>query len=234
MISSCTHCGAQYQLPDKMLGKQARCKSCKRLFVIVPSENEVELPEPTGSTTQMDAVDEEDGLDALASAASGADFAPTPRASSRSRHRDDYDDEPRGRHRVAKGAKAAMAMGITSCVITAAGVVLMIIAMTNGKDQSLLVTLGIITIGLLAIGAVCAMVAIANGTSANGKIRKARHPLGGRSEASTGSLTGAIALGVVFICAIAIGIYLARTGGIKFQKEIIEPASVIQPVELLA
>jgi hypothetical protein len=215
-----------------MLGKQARCKSCKRLFVIVPSEDEVELPEPTGSTTQMDAVDEEDGLDALASAASGTDFAPTPRASTRPRHRDDDDDEPRGRHRFAKGAKAAMGMGITSCVITAAGVVLMIIAMTNSSNQSLMITLGIISMGLLAIGAVCAMIAIANGTSATSKIRKARHPLGGRSEASTGSLTGAIALGVVFICAIAIGIFLAKRGGIKFQKEIIQPASVNQQVEL--
>ena len=113
MISSCTHCGAQYQLPDKMLGKQARCKACKRLFVIVPGEDEVDLPEPTGSTAQMNPVEEEDGLDALASAASGADFAPTGGSSSRSRHRDDFDDdEPRGRHRFAKGAKAAMAMGI--------------------------------------------------------------------------------------------------------------------------
>lgn len=235
MISSCTHCGAQYQLPDKMLGKQARCKSCKRLFVIVPSEDEVDLPEPTGSTTQIDAVDEQDGLDALASAASGADFAPTPRSSSRSRQRDEDDDEPRGRHRMAKGAKAAMAMGITACVITAAGLVLMIIAMVNGKDQSLLVTLGIISIGLLAIGAVCAMIAIANGTSATSKIRKARHPLGGRSEASTGSLTGAIALGVVFICVITIGIYLARNpDATTFKKEVIQPASVIQATESVA
>lgn len=235
MISSCTHCGAQYQLPDKMLGKQARCKSCKRLFVIVPSDDEVDLPEPTGSTTQIDAVDEQDGLDALASAASGADFAPTPRTSSRSRQRDDGDDEPRGRHRMAKGAKAAMAMGITACVITAAGLVLMIIAMVNGKNQSLLVTLGIISIGLLAIGAVCAMIAIANGTSATSKIRKARHPLGGRSEASTGSLTGAIALGVVFICVITIGIYLARNpDATTFKKEVIQPASVIQTTESLA
>ena len=237
LISSCTHCGAQYQLPDKMLGKQARCKSCKRLFVIVPGEDEVDLPEPTGSTVAMEAVrEEEDGLDALASAASGVDFEPTPRSSSRSRHRDDYDDdEPRGRHRMARGAKASMGMGITACVIAAAAVVLMIIAMASGSNQSLQVTLGIIAIGLLAIGAVCAMIAIANGTSATSKIRKARHPLGGRSEASTGSLTGAIALGVVFICAITIGIYLARNPDVTtFKKEIIESSSVMQPAERFA
>ena len=236
MITSCTHCGAQYQLPDKMLGKQARCKTCKRLFVIVPSEEEVELPEPTGSTAQMDAVqEEEDGLEALASAASGMDFEPAPRASSRthsretsrSRHRDDYDDDaPRGRHRMAKGAKAAMGLGITSCVITAAGIVLMIIAMANGKDQGLLLTLGFITIGLLVIGAVCSMIAIVNGTSATKQIRKARHPLGGRSEASTGSLTGTIALGLVFVAAITIGIYLARNpDATTIKKEVIQPAS---------
>lgn len=235
MISSCTHCGAQYQLPDKMLGKQARCKACKRLFVIVPTEDEVELPEPTGSTVSaMAPVQEEDGLDALASAASGSDFDAAPRSSaSRSRHRDDYDDDHDRRPRkMAKGAKAAMGMGITSCCVTAGGLVLMIIAMAKGSDQNLLVTLGLICIGLLAIGAVFSMMAVVNGTGAMGKIRKARHPLGGRSEASTGSILGAIALGVVFICAITIGIYLARNpDATTFKKEVIESSSVIQPVE---
>lgn len=230
MISNCTHCGAQYQLPDKMLGKQARCKTCKRLFVIVPTESEVELPEPTGSTVAMEAVgQEEDGIDALASAASGSDFAPT-----RSTHRPRDDDDGHGRRRIAKGAQAAMGMGITSCAFAAAGLVLMIIAMVNGSDQGLLVILGIITLGVLAIGAVCSMIAIVNGTSATKQIRKARHPLGGRSQASTGSLTGAIALGVVFICAIAIGIFLARRGGITFEKEVIEPAGVTPQAEPIA
>ncbi|MEO0477044.1 MAG: zinc-ribbon domain-containing protein [Planctomycetota bacterium] len=237
MITSCTHCGAQYQLPDKMLGKQARCKACKRLFVIVPTETEVELPEPTGSTVAMEAVqEEEDGLEALASAASGSDFEPTPRStprsSSRARYReDDYDDEPRGRHRMAKGAKASMGLGITSCVITAAGVILMIIAMVNSKNQDLKVMLGVICIGLLAIGAVLSMMAIANGTGATKQIRKARHPLGGRSEASTGSLMGTIALGLVFVSAITIGIYLARTGGIKFEETIVQPAGLSLPLD---
>lgn len=243
MISSCPHCGAQYQLPDKMLGKQARCKTCKRLFVIVPSEEEVDLPEPTGSTAQMEAVqEEEDELEALASAASGMDFDPAPRASSRShtrepsrsRYRDDYDDEPRGRHRIARGAKAAMGMGITSCVITVAGVVLMIIAMVSGNNQSLLLTLGFISIGLLVIGAICSMIAIANGTAATKQIRKARHPLGGRSEASTGSLTGTIALGLVFVAVITIGIYLARNpDATTIKKEVIQPASLPLPVDWL-
>lgn len=230
MISNCTHCGAQYQLPDKMLGKQARCKACKRLFVIVPNETEVELPQPTGSTTQMNPVDqEEDGLDALASAASGSDFAPSPRAS---RQRYEEEDDRRAPRRMAKGAQTAMGMGITSCVLVAAGTVLMIIAMVNGKNQSLLITLGIITIGLLAIGAMCSMIAVFNGTSATSKIRKARHPLSGRSQASTGSLTGVIALGIVFICAIAIGIFLARNpDATTFKKEVIEPAS-IEPLDI--
>ena len=232
MISSCTHCGAQYQLPDKMLGKQARCKSCKRLFVIVPGEDEVELPEPTGSTTQMNAVNEEDGLDALASAASGTDFAPSPRTSSRHRH--DEDEQDRRPRKMAKGAQASMAMGITSCVFVAAGIVLMIIAMANSKNQSLMITLGIITIGLLAMGAVFSMIAVVNGTSAKSKIRRARHPLSGRSEASTGSLTGTIALSLVFVCAITIGVFLAKRGGIKFEKEIIQPASIHQPTDWIA
>lgn len=213
-----------------MLGKQARCKSCKRLFVIVPTETEVELPEPTGSTTQMNPVaQEEDGLDALASAASGADFAPTPHTSSRHRH--DADDDERRPRKMAKGARASMALGIASCVIVAAGLILMIIAMVNGKNQDLMITLGIITIGLLAIGAACSMIAVVNGTSAKSKIRRARHPLSGKSEATAGSLTGTIALGVVFACAITMGIFLAKRGGIKFEKEIIQPASIHQPTD---
>jgi len=245
LISSCTHCGAQYQLPDKMLGKQARCKSCKRLFVIVPTEDEVDLPEPTGSTASSMAPvrdEEEDGLDALASAASGSDFDPAPRSSGSSRSRsssrsgshprDEADDQDDRRPRkMAKGAKAAMGMGITSCAVTAIGLVLMIVAMVNGEDTNTLVTLGLISIGLLAIGAVFSMLAVVNGTSAKSKIRKARHPLGGKSEASTGSITGSIALAVVFICAITIGIYLARRGGIKFEKTVIEEARAAQPVE---
>lgn len=233
LISSCTHCGAQYQLPDKMLGKQARCKACKRLFVIVPTEEEVELPEPNGSTASMEPVGKDDGLDALASAASGADFEPAARSSSRSRPHADQADEFRGPRKMAKGAQASMAMGITSCVFTAAGLILMIIAMVNGKNQSLLVALGLITIGLLACGAVCAMIAIVNGTSARSKIRRARHPLAGRSQASTGSLTGTIALGLVFACAITIGIFLAKRGGIKFQKEVVAPkdARLVLPNE---
>lgn len=225
MISNCTHCGAQYKLPDKMLGKQARCKACKRLFVIVPNETEVELPEPTGSTAQMNPInEEEDHLDALASAASGSDFAPSPRAS-RQRYEEEEDD--RRPRRMAKGAQSAMGLGITSCVIVAAGLVLMIIAMTR-QNVRLEITLGIITLGLLAIGAVCAMIAVVNGSSANSKIRKARHPLSGRSEASTGSLTGMIALGVVFACAITIGIYLIKIGGYVFTEITVEPASLIR------
>jgi len=239
LISSCTHCGAQYELPDKMLGKQARCKACKKLFVLVPSEDEVELPEPTGSTTRMNPVRNDqidDALSGLASASFETDTAMAPVRGSRSTSRRDYDDddddERQGRRRMAKGAQASMAMGITSCVITAAGVALMIIAMVNGSNQSLLVTLGIITLGLLSIGAVCGMIAVVNGTSAASKIRRARHPLAGRSQASTGSLTGAIALGVVFVCAIVIGIWLSKRGGITFEKEVLEgEARLVQPLD---
>ncbi len=230
MISICNHCGAKYQLPDKMLGKQARCKTCKRLFVIVPAETEVELPEPTGSTVQMAPVQEEENeLDALASAASGSDFAPAPR--SRPHHEEAYEDGRRAPRKMAKGAQVSMAMGITACAFAAAGLVLMIIGMVNGNNQALLVTLGVITLGLLAIGAVLSMLAIVNGTSAKSKIRRARHPLAGRSEASAGSLTGTIALGVVFACTITIGIFLAKRGGIKFEKEVIQPASLSLPAD---
>lgn len=235
MISICNHCGAQYQLPDKMLGKQARCKACKRLFVIVPAETEVELPEPTGSTAQMHPVnEEEDGLDALASAASGGDFAPAQRSRPRHRFEEEEDADYRVPRKMAKGAQASMAMGIASCVFVAAGLILMIIAMVNVESQGLFVTLGIITLGLLSIGAVLSMVAIANGTGAKSKIRRARHPLAGRSQATTGSLTGTIAIGLVFICVVTIIIFMARNpDATTFEKEVIEPASAAPAISPL-
>ncbi|MGB0766144.1 MAG: MJ0042-type zinc finger domain-containing protein [Phycisphaeraceae bacterium] len=223
MITTCTHCGAQYKLPDKMLGKQARCKACNKLFVLVPTEDEVELPEPTGSTTRMNPVKSEqvfqdDPAEAI-----------DPSSRSRSRREDD-DDEPRGRRRMAKGAKTAMGLGITACVFAAAGLTLMIIGMANADSQSLIITLGIISLGSLAVAAVLGMIAVANGTSAKSKILRARHPLAGKSEACTGSLTGGIALAVVLICVVTIIVFLARRGGIKFEKEITVPANAsLQP-----
>lgn len=210
-----------------MLGRQARCKSCKRLFVIVPTEDEIELPQPTGSTTSLAPIeDEADDLEALASAASGTDLAPTHRRTERPAarfHNDDPDAPPRGPQRTAKGAKAAMGMGIAACVFATAGLVLSIIAMANGKNQSLLVVLGIIAVGTLAIACVLAMIAVVNGSSAQSKIKRARHPLGGKSQAATGTLTGAVALLIVVGCAITIAVYLARTGGIEFQEIQTEP-----------
>lgn len=226
MISCCTHCGAQYQLPDKMLGKQARCKACKKRFVIVPAENEVELPEPTGSTTQMNPVNEElDDLQALASAASGTDFAPAAGLQPRHRFKQEQETNSRVPRKMAKGALASMVMGIIACVLAVAGLILMLIAMANTKNQSLMTTLGVITLGLLSIGTLLSMIAIVNGTSAKSKIRRARYPLPGQAQATTGSLTGTIALGLVFACAITIGIFLAKRGGIQFENKIIQPAS---------
>ena len=78
---------------------------------------------------------------------------------------------------MAKGAQASMAMGIPSCVFVAAGLVLMIIAMVNGKNEPDDHP-RILSLGLLSIAAVFSMIAIVNGTSAKSKIRRARHLAG--------------------------------------------------------
>lgn len=233
MLTQCTHCGANYELPDKMLGKKARCKSCQKLFVLTPIEEEVELGDPVppsrgGSTAQLNPVSHDtisgDPLGALADAAgsSSAHLKPTHRnaitSSASVSHSED--EELRGKKRMAKGASAAMGLGITAVCLAVGGGICAIIAMVNGKEDGLLITMGVIALGLLAISAIIGMIAVVNGTSAAGKIRKARHPLSGKSQASTGSITGAIALGLVLITFIAGGIWLGKRGGITFEKEV--------------
>lgn len=216
MISNCTHCGAQYQLPDKMLGKQARCKACKRLFVIVPKETEVDLPEPTGSTAQMSPVnEEEDGLDALASAASGSDMLRSPRESSRPTERD---EPPRGRRRVAKGAGSAMGMGITAAVLAFLGVITGLIMMLSTGNTSIVVAFGSVTAFLLGLSAILGMVAVANANAASRAIRRSRYPMAGKSQATTGTILGLGSVAVVFIMVIVGGIWLAKTDGIQFTE----------------
>lgn len=234
MRSSCTHCAAVYELPDKMLGKKARCKACQKLFVLMPIEEEIELGDPVppsrgGSTAQLSAVHydpvSDDPLGALADAAgtSGAHMKPTHRnaiTSSPAPSAHEEQAEPRGRKRMAKGASAAMGMGITAISLTVAGGVCAIIAMVNGDSTDMVVLMGSIALGLLGIGAILAMVAVFNAASATKNIRKARHPLSGKSQASTGTITGGIALVLVLVTLVTGGIWLGKRGGITFEKEV--------------
>ena len=242
MRTCCTHCGTHFNVPDKTLGKQAKCKTCGKMFVITPAPQpekvpmqEVEPePEPRPQApvpqppAQTPAPPSEDPLDALADAAieSGAYLAPVRHGSSNHRPasgghgQDDYNDRY-GPRRMAKGAKAAMGMGITAGALALIGVALGVIAIVQADDQQLLVTLGGIGMGVVALAAVLAMLAVVNGTTASKQIRQARHPIGGRSEASTGTLMGWIALGLVFVAIVVGVIWLSQNREkVIFQEEV--------------
>ena len=235
MISSCTHCGATYQLPDKMLGKKARCKSCDKLFVLTPDEPEISLdemeevkpPQRGGSTTRMSPVSADDGdpLDALAEASFDSDTGMAPARSRASMNPITHpqgayeEEERRGPKRMAKGAKASMVMGITGAVFALAGNVCSFVAMNTG-DQDTLVMTGVIGMVLMGAGAVFGMIAVANANAAGSKIKRARHPLSGKDEALIGSLSGTFALVMVVIVVIVGGIWLSKRGGIVFEETV--------------
>lgn len=233
MITACSHCGTRYKLPDKMLGRGAKCKACGKNFLIAPaagdtSADDVTPPERNGSTAQLNPVrnDEtfDDPLDALASAAN--DDLPPPRSTRQSSHASPYEDDERFvRRRKAKGASLAMGTGIASAVFTVAAIICGIITMTSGDNQDLLKVMGIVTILLLGIGTVLSMIAVVNGTSATRSIHRARHPISGSGHASTGTITGGIAMLLLLGLVIAGSIWLINRGGLQFQETVIEGAN---------
>lgn len=207
MITACNHCGAKYELPDKMLGKQGRCKACHKVFVIKLFERDaddemIELPDASGSTARMSAVYDDEPV----------------RRSMSPRHSTDA-KKGRVRTRKAKGAGAAMGLGITAAALTVGGGVCALIAMVS-DNQSLVLPLGGGGLGLTGLGLVLAMMAIVNASSAGKAIRRARHPLSGRGEVTTGTITGLASLILAVLTFAGAGIWLAQRGGITFQEEI--------------
>lgn len=218
MITACSHCGSKYELPDKMLGRQARCKACSKMFLICF------VDEGPASTARPEPDKPDDPLDALASAAAG-DAPPPPRSTSRqpaARSYDANDQERPARPRKARGAGAAMGTGIAALIAAVAAGVCGLITMLSGDNQALVTTLGPTAIGLAATATALAMAAVVNGTSAARRIRRARHPLAGRSQASTGSITGAIALLLVVALTLTGSIWLINRGGLNFEQVVTE------------
>lgn len=257
MRTSCTHCGTHFKVPDKTLGKQAKCKSCGKMFVITPVGEEADVPmqpvddrperpaAPRPSPPQRPAApaprqpepagqpDPDDPLGALADAAveSGSHLRPVhgvPSASRAHHHDAGYDEDPGPRVRQAKGATLSMALGITAGCLAFVGLILGLVAMF-AVGQNLMIILGVVALLMLAITALLAMMAVVNGATAKKHIRRARHPLAGRSTATTGVILGWVSLGLVFIAFVIGGIWLASRGGIVFEKQYDSQGNPIEP-----
>lgn len=268
MLTSCTHCGTNFNVPDKALGKQAQCKSCGEMFMLTPVPGSEPDKAGDGKSSKRRASDRKDSpiakqsptpppkrqpspkraatpapapapqaagsdpLDALADAAfeSGAGHAPVHgHRASRSRHHDE-DDDRRGPHRVARGAALAMGTGATSLACSVIGLACGIVAVVKKDDQSLLIALGLVGVGLLVLSAVLAMMAVVNGSSAMRQIRHARHPLGGRGQASNGTLLGWIGMGLVVVSFVGGAIWLSQNrDAVTFQQQYKADGTPVSP-----
>gem|GEM_PF-2126371 len=231
---SCTHCQSHYTLAEAMLGKKARCKSCGKVFTIIPSSatrpidsDEVYVPRSNGSTARLrpvsthEVTEFDDPMDALADAAfdSGSQHQPTRRPIP-DRTNAHTEASPRTSRRMANGAAASMGIGITALGLAVVGGVLCIFATLNGKDDDLVAMLGGISVGLSILAAILSMIAIFNATSATRNIRKARHPIGGRAQAKAGTITSLITLLLVLITLVGGGIWIWKRGGIVFHQTV--------------
>lgn len=126
------------------------------------------------------------------------------------------------RRRKARGAGLALGTGIAGLAVALAAGVCALIVMLSASNLALIKVLGPITILLVVIGIVLAMIAAVNGTSAKKAIRRSRHPLAGRNEASTGSILGAIAALLLFALILASSIWMINRGGITFTEVVTE------------
>lgn len=230
MITACNHCGKKYEVPDKMLGRGANCPACGKKFLIANAVRAAEPdeaflpPEPAGSTAIMqppvsdeEAQRDEDPMAALADAAqSGSDMRPIRRGGGT---RADTDEVRPARRRQARGAGLAMGMGITSLVLAVAAGALALVAMLS-KGQDTIVALGVIALVLAACAAIGSLIAVVNGNTASRAIRRARHPLSGRGQASAGTILGAVAIGIVAVTVTAGAVWLGKRGGLVFEETI--------------
>ncbi|MFN3167704.1 MAG: PLDc N-terminal domain-containing protein [Phycisphaeraceae bacterium] len=245
MRTSCTHCGTHFKVPDKTLGKQAKCKACGKMFVITPAGEgqdvpmqEVEPKRPPASRpgkpprpAAPPPAAPADPLGALADAAveSGSHLRPVHGVPASSRHHHDtgYDEAPGSRVRKAKGAGLSMGLGIAAGVLGFIGLVLALLTMF-AVGEGLVAGLGVVALIILAVTALLAMMAVVNGATAKKHIRRARHPLAGRGNASTGVILGWLSLGLVLIAIVAGGIWLANRGGITFEKQVDAEGNLIE------
>jgi len=194
--TTCPHCGKCFTVSDKALGKQTRCKSCTKVFVIqADAVEEVSMQEIRTHAGTDQGVDERDPLAALANAATDST---TEHIAGVREHAIEHGSSLTRKETgetgdVAAGAWGSMIMGI--------------IALT-----------GMFTCVLAPIGAILAILAITYGSGARKRIRRARGTLEGAKMASAGIILGWVSLLLLVILLIGGVIFLIGTGGFTFQK----------------
>ena len=194
--TTCPHCGKYFEVSDKTLGKQARCKSCTKAFVIqADAVEEIPMKEVRTHAEADQGVEDRDPLAALANAATDST---TEHIAGVREHAIEHGSSLTRKETgetgdVAAGAWGSMIMGI--------------IALT-----------GMFTCVLAPIGAILAILAITYGSGARKRIRRARGTLEGAKMASAGIILGWVSLLLLVILLIGGVILLIQTGGFTFQE----------------
>jgi len=230
----CTHCHKWFEVSDKALGKNARCRSCGKVFVITPApvadedSAMVDVHQPGGSTARLSAVRgdevadlEHDPLAALADAAEQSGYEKVSAVTEHAREHGSFvSRRARGEVRgTASGAVASVVCGSIGVFLAVVLLVLAILAATKVMPLNAGIIAGLF-FGSLVTAVVC-LVAVVQGGGARRRIRRAKGTLQGVGQANAGIAMGWIGLAIVLAAGITLIIIISKSGGIVLEKRIV-------------
>lgn len=237
MNTVCTHCHKWFEVSDKALGKNARCRACGKVFVISPAAVEgndaalVDVHPPGGSTAQFAAVRRDeiarasdepiDPLDALADAAEQSGYERVAAVTEHAREHGSSTSR-RARGEVRGTASGAVASVVCSSIGVFLAVVLLVLAILAGV-KVLPLNAGLIAglfIGFLVSAVVC-LVGVVQGGSARKRIRRAKGTLQGAGQATAGITLGWIGLAILLAAGITLVIIISKSGGIVLEQRVV-------------
>lgn len=227
MNTVCPHCHKWFEVSDKALGKNAKCRSCAKMFVIAPASVErddtalLDLPQPGGSTAHLAAVRQDEVDDPLSALADAAEASGYERMAAVTEHAREHGSSSSRRQRgemrgQASGATASVACGGIGLALAIAMLVLVILAATGTVPKNVGLIMGLFLGGLVT--AVVSLVAVVQGGGARKRIRRAKGTLQGASQATTGIFLGWAALAIVLAAGITLLVNISRSGPIVLEQ----------------
>ncbi|MEM1356274.1 MAG: MJ0042-type zinc finger domain-containing protein [Planctomycetota bacterium] len=230
MKTVCSHCNKWFEVSDKALGKNARCRSCGKVFVIAPAPLEHDDPPPPrqrqdappAPPPRREPVQSDDPLEALADAAEQSGYERMAEVSEHAREHGSSVSR-RARGEVGGMAKGAVPSVIFGSIGVAIALVVLILAILVGADIIPLNAVSIILLfGGLCIASIVCLVGIVQGGTTRKRIRRAKGTLDGKGAATTGIALGWSALALALAAGTTLLIIITRTGGIVLEQRIVE------------
>ena len=232
MNTVCTHCHKWFEVSDKALGKNARCRSCGKVFVIAPAsvtDADAALvdvnPPGGGSTAQLsavrgDEVADRDPLDALADAAEQSGYEKMAAVTDHARDLgSSASRRARGEVRgSATGAVASVVCGSIGLFLAVVLMVLVILTATKVMPLNAGIIAGLLS-GMLVTAVLC-LIAVAQGGGALRRIRRAKGTLQGSSQATAGVILGWVGVALVLAAGVTFVIVISKSGGVVLEQRI--------------